>query len=133
MLGPKKERGYAVHLSERRYVTVAPDYVKMGEYKTAPASLGYLSGTMKGIWNQMRAVELLQSLPEVDPDRSGANGHSLGGHSAIFRAAFDEQIKCSISNCGFHSFPTYMKGSLKGWAQDEYMPRIHPVNDLKPE
>ena len=38
---------------------------------------------MKGIWNHMRAVDLLQSLPEVDPNRIGCIGHSLGGHLAL--------------------------------------------------
>src|SRR5262249_6498807 len=47
MLGPKKDRGYAVRLVERGYVTLAPDYPNMGEYKVDPYKLGYASTTMK--------------------------------------------------------------------------------------
>ena len=79
---------------------------------------------MKGIWNHMRAVDLLQSLPEVDPGRLGVIGHSLGGHNAIFVASFDPRIRAVVSSCGFNAFAKYMKGDLKGWSHKGYMPRI---------
>jgi dipeptidyl aminopeptidase/acylaminoacyl peptidase len=132
-IGGKADRHYAVHLAERGYVTLAPDYVNMGEYKFDPYRNGYTSATMKGIWNHMRAVDLLCSLPEVDADRIGCIGHSLGGHNSMFVAVFDERIKCVISNCGFCSFPRYMKGNLAGWSHDGYMPRIRTAYDLNPE
>lgn len=132
-MGEKYDRAYAVHLAERGYVTIAPDYVNMGEYKFDAYKNGYVSATMKGIWNHMRAVDLLQALPEVDPERIGVIGHSLGGHNSMFVAVFDERIKCVVSNCGFCSFPTYMKGNLKGWSHDGYMPRILTEYQLKPE
>jgi acetyl esterase/lipase len=132
-IGGKPDRHYAVHLAERGYVTLAPDYLNMGEYKFDAYANGYASATMKGIWNHMRCVDLLQALPEVDPERIGALGHSLGGHNSMFVAAFDPRIQCVVSNCGFCSFPTYMKGDLKGWSHDGYMPRLRTVFELKPE
>lgn len=132
-LGPKPDRHYAVHLAERGYVTIAPDYPNMGGYVYDFAKHGYASATMKGIWNHIRAVDLLQSLPEVGPERIGVIGHSLGGHNSMFVAAFDERIKCIVSNCGFCSFPTYMKGKIAGWASEFYMPRLRTVYDLRPE
>lgn len=131
--GEKPDRHYAVHLAERGYVTLAPDYVNSGDYSFDPYSHGYDSATMKGIWNHMRCVDLLQSLPEVDPDRIGVLGHSLGGHNSIFVAAFDPRIRCVVSNCGFCSFPKYYQGNLAGWSHDGYMPRIRKVYELKPE
>jgi len=128
-----QEKAYAVHLAERGYVTLAPDYVNSGDYKIDPYKAGYVSATMKGIWNHMRCVDLLQSLPEVDPEHIGVIGHSLGGHNSMFVAAFDPRIKCVVSNCGFCSFPTYYKGNLAGWSHDGYMPRIRTVYQLKPE
>src|SRR5262249_30299371 len=83
---------YAVHLAERGYVTLAPDYPNFGEYTFENYKRGYQSGTMKAIWNNMRAVDLLQSLPEVDPKRVGCIGHSLGGHNTMYTAAFDVRI-----------------------------------------
>jgi fermentation-respiration switch protein FrsA (DUF1100 family) len=131
--GPKPDRHYAVHLAERGYVTLAPDYVNSGDYHFDPYRHGYASATMKGVWNHSRAVDLLQSLPEVDPERIGVLGHSLGGHNSLFVAAFDPRIKCVVSNCGFCSFPRYKKGDLTGWSHDGYMPRLRTAFDLKPE
>lgn len=132
-LGGKPDRHYAVHLAERGYVTVAPDYVNMGEYKYDPYRNGYVSATMKGIWNHVRCVDYLQSRPEVDADRIGAVGHSLGGHNSIFLGVFDERIKCVVSSCGFCSFSSYMKGNLAGWSHDGYMPLIKTRYELKPD
>jgi hypothetical protein len=132
-LGDKPDRHYAVHLVERGYVTLAPDYPNMGEYKIDVYKRGYKSATMKAIWNHMRCVDFLRGLPEVDPERMGALGHSLGGHNAIFLGVFDERVRCIVSNCGFCSFPRYMKGDLTGWSHDGYMPKIRTVYERKPE
>src|SRR5439155_1124399 len=93
----------------------------------------FTSGSMKAIWNNMRAVDLLQSLPEVDGERIGCIGHSLGGHNTMFTGVFDTRIKAMVSNCGFTSFPKYFGGKLKGWTSARYMPRIATVYELKPE
>jgi acetyl esterase/lipase len=83
---------YTLELAERGYVTIAPDYTLLGENQTDPAALGYVSGTMKGIWNHMRAVDLLESLPEVDRERIGCIGVSLGGHNALFVGTMDPRL-----------------------------------------
>jgi hypothetical protein len=131
--GPRENRAYANYLAELGYVCLAPDYVNSGEYKLDPYAIGYASATMKGVWNHMRCVDYLQSLPEVDPDRIGVIGHSLGGHNSMFVAAFDERIQCIVSNCGFNSFRAYMKGDLTGWSHAGYMPRIKSVYEAKAE
>ena len=132
-LGGDPNKHYALHLAERGYVTLAPDYPNFGEYKFDPYQNGYQSATMKAIWNNMRAIDLLQSLPEVDADRIGCIGHSLGGHNTMFTAAFDTRIKAIVSNCGFNAFPKYKGGDLKGWSHKGYMPRIASVYETKPE
>lgn len=127
-LGKQSSKQQALHLVLRGYVCLAPDYPSFGEYKyDFPAAFkrgDYQSGTMKAIWNNMRAVDYLQSLAEVDSERIGVIGHSLGGHNAMFTAAFDERLKAIVSSCGFCSFATYKGGNLKGWSSDRYMPRI---------
>src|SRR5262249_48004335 len=57
----------AIHLVERGYVVLVPDYPSFGEYRYDFAKSKYQSGSMKAVWNNMRAIDLLQSLPEVDP------------------------------------------------------------------
>lgn len=115
---------YALELAERGYVALAPDYPNFGDYKCDPYALGYASATMKGIWNHMRAIDLLASLPQVDPARIGCIGHSLGGHNTLFLAAFDPRVKVAVSSCGFNSFARYFGGNLAGWSHRGYMPRI---------
>jgi dienelactone hydrolase len=132
-LGSNPNLAYALHLAERGYVTLAPDYPNFGEYKFDPYKNGYQSATMKAIWNNMRAIDLLQSLPEVDGQRIGCIGHSLGGHNTMFTAAFDPRVKAIVSNCGFNAFPKYYGGDLKGWSHKGYMPRIAEAYGTKPE
>jgi dienelactone hydrolase len=123
---------YALELARRGYVTLAPDYPGFGEYEFDAYNNGYISTTMKGIWNHMAAVDLLQSLPEVDPNRIGCIGHSLGGHNTLFVTAFDKRIKAAVSSCGFTSFHKYYGGDLTGWSHKGYMPLIAEVYDKDP-
>lgn len=123
-LGKNLELAYARELAARGYVALAPDYPNFGEYKLDAYMLGYASATMKAIWNNLRAVDLLCSLKEVDPDRVGVIGHSLGGHNSIFTALFDRRIKAVVSSCGFNAFPYYYKGNIAGWSHKGYMPRL---------
>jgi dienelactone hydrolase len=132
-LGDRENLRYAAHLAERGYVTLCPDYPSFGEYPYDFARGRFQSGSMKAIWNNLRAVDLLVSLPEVDPERIGCIGHSLGGHNTMFTAVFDTRIKALVSNCGFTSFPKYYGGNLKGWTSNRYMPRIASVYQMKPE
>lgn len=46
------------------------------------------------------AVDLLVSLPEVDAKRIGCVGHSLGAKVALYLAAFDERVICTVSSEG---------------------------------
>jgi dienelactone hydrolase len=131
-LGSSENLRYAVHLAERGYVTLAPDYPSFGDYVYDFKRSSYASGSMKAIWNNMRAIDLLQTLPEVDEERIGCIGHSLGGHNAMFTAAFDTRIKALVSNCGFTSFAKYYGGKLQGWTSERYMPRIATVYGSKP-
>jgi hypothetical protein len=123
-LGGNPNLHYAKELALRGYVTIAPDYPYLGENQFDPYQHGYASCTMKGIVNHMRAVDVLQSLAEVDPRRIGSIGHSLGGHNTLFVAAFDRRIKAMITSCGFNSFRKYYGGNLTGWAGIRYMPLI---------
>ena len=130
-LGGRENRQYAAELARRGYVTIAPAYPQLADYWPNLVRLGYESGTMKAIWDNIRALDLLASLPFVDTSRGfGAVGHSLGGHNSIYTAVFDERIKVISSSCGFDSYLNYYDGAEanwffnRGWCQPRYMPRL---------
>ncbi len=124
---------YALELAKRGYVAIAPDYPNFGDDATDPFALGYDSATMKGIWNHQRAVDVLVSLQQVDPERIASIGHSLGGHNSIFAALFDARIRAVVTSCGFTSFKKYYGGDLTGWSHQGYMPKIATVYNKDPE
>ncbi len=128
-LGGLKSLHYAHELAERGYVCIVPDYPSFGEYPFDFKRQGadYASGSMKAVWNNQRAVDLLESLPQVKKERIGVIGHSLGGHNALFSAVFDPRLKAVVSSCGFTPFHDYYGGKVAGWTSDRYMPRIREV------
>ncbi len=129
-LGGKPNLRYAAELARRGYVAIAPDYPNFGTYRVNPYDLGYVSASMKGIWNHQRAVDVLAARPEVDAGRLGVIGHSLGGHNALFAALFDERLRAVVSSCGFNAFPQYYGGNIAGWSHAGYMPRLRAKYDL---
>ena len=136
-------RAHAKELAQRGYVVIAPDYPSMGDLKNYDFNNDrYESGTMKGIFDHMRCVDLLQSRIEVDPERIGVIGHSLGGHNAIFVGAFDTRLKVIVSSSGWTLMDYYdigeeaskrYGGRLGPWAQDRYMPLLRDKYNLVAE
>ncbi|QDT26626.1 hypothetical protein Enr10x_19310 [Gimesia panareensis] len=130
-LGGRAGRNYGAELAERGYVTISPAYPHLANYWPNLGKLGFVSGTMKAIWDNSRAIDLLASLDYVDMSRGvGDIGHSLGGHNAIYTAVFDPRVTAIVSSCGFDSYPDYYDGAErvwyfgKGWCQIRYMPRM---------
>jgi hypothetical protein len=131
-LGNSPNDEYGVELAKRGFVCLAPAYPLLANYAPDLKKLGYASGTMKAIWDNMRGLDLLESLPAVRKGAFASIGHSLGGHNGLFTAAFDSRIKIVVSSCGMDSFRDYMNGNIKGWTSDRYMPRLldYPLDKL---
>src|SRR5438045_1569773 len=129
-LGPRPNRGYALELAERGYVTLAPNYPLLAKYQPDIKQLGWESGTLKAVWDNMRGLDLLESLPFVDGSKLGTIGHSLGGHNSVYTAVFDDRLKVIVSSCGLDSYLDYMNGDEKnwqpekGWCQTRYMRKL---------
>ena len=121
---------YARELTERGLVTLSPAYPLLANYQPKLKALGWQSGTLKAVWDNIRGLDLLETLSFVKHGSYGAIGHSLGGHNAIFTAVFDSRIKVVVSSCGFDSFLDYYGGDPsnwqpgRGWCQTRYMPRL---------
>jgi len=132
--GAIPNRAHAKELAQRGYVVIAPDYPGFGQLKDYDFDNDrYESGTMKGIFNHIRCIDLLQARDDVDAERIGVIGHSLGGHNAMFAGAFDTRLKVIVSSCGWTQMDYYNAGKeaagkngnrLAPWAQKVYMPQL---------
>jgi len=129
-LGGRENRQYASELADRGFVTLAPSYPLLANYQPDVKALGWESGTLKAVWDNIRGLDLLETLPYVEPDGFGAIGHSLGGHNAVYTAVRDDRIRAVVTGCGLDSYLDYYDGDEsvwmpeKGWTQTRYMPRL---------
>lgn len=87
------------------------------------------TGMAKMLWDAVRGADVLASLPQVDADRLGAVGHSLGGKEGLYLTAFDERIKATVSSEGgigtkFSNWdaPWYLGPAIKdgGWTREHH-------------
>ncbi len=121
------DKAYLDHLCRRGYVVIAPEHFvsghrlpQEGAYDTEAFYKKHPDWTAvgKSTWEHSIAIDVLTELKEVDPQRIGALGHSLGGQGAIFLAAYDERIKVAACNC---SAPPFRHNpEVLSWARDRW-------------
>lgn len=70
-----------------------------------PAGLA-LSGLQ--VYENMRAVDYLQSRAEVDGERIGITGASGGGNQTMYAAAHDERFRCAVPVCSVGTYRAYL-------------------------
>lgn len=128
------DKAYLDHLCRRGYVVIAPEHFVSGH--RVPAAGPYETGEFykkhpqwtavgKFTYEHSIAVDVLQGLPQVDADRIGALGHSLGGHGTFFLAAYDDRIKASACNCGASFFRHNPR--VTAWARDQWYVYFKPI------
>jgi len=66
-------------------------------------SRGYTPAGVE-VWNAMRAVDYLETRPEIDKSRIGLTGISGGGAMTWFTAAVDERIAAAAPVCATYTF-----------------------------
>jgi len=54
----------------------------------------------KMLFDAARGVDVLEQLEQVDAERLGVIGHSLGAKEALYLAAIDERIRTTVSSEG---------------------------------
>jgi len=117
---PRKPYAYGKELCEKGFVVLVPDFISFEEYRDPDYSL-------EGSWRDVRffeeliamkylnygsclmikhlhdayvGVSVLSSIAEVNPQKIGVIGHSLGGEIATILTAFDSRIVAAVSSCG---------------------------------
>jgi dienelactone hydrolase len=73
-------------------------------------------------WNCVRALDYLQSRPEVDPQRIGVTGRSGGGAYSWWIAAIDERIKAAVPVAGITDLENHVvDGTVEGHCDCMFM------------
>lgn len=124
------EKAFGLLLAQRGSVTICPRNFLWPETKRidTKATVTQLNqrhpgsrGMAKMLFDAMVAVDILAAMPEVDPKRLGAIGHSLGAKESLYLAAFDERIRVAVSSEGgigtkfsnWHD-PWYLGADIRG-------------------
>ena len=77
-------------------------------------SRGYTPAGVEA-WNSIRALDYLQSRPEVDGEKIGVTGRSGGGAYSWFIAAIDERIKAAVPVAGITDLENHVvDGCVEG-------------------
>ena len=110
------QKQYAVELTKRGFVTLAPDWRCFGERKdrdewvrrpsrdgcnVAYLAFGYFGYQLLrlNISDGQRCLDYLQSRPEVDSNRLGCMGCSFGGTMTTYISALDQRVKAAVIVC----------------------------------
>lgn len=125
---------YARQLVRRGYVVISPEHfcaaARMPEegpfyttdfYRKHPD----WSAVGKYMHDSRIACSVLAARPDVNAERLGVTGHSLGGQGSIWLAAYDDRIRCSAPSCAGGSFRE--NPSPLGWSRDHwyiYFPQL---------
>lgn len=124
---------YGQELCKRGYIVLCPDMLCFEERRPSPEvrqeksaldGYGYerfeftrriLSGSClqtKYLHDLKCAVDLLVSLPEVNRERLGVIGHSLGGQETLWLTWYDPRISAAVSSCGFGTLSTILRDGI---------------------
>jgi pimeloyl-ACP methyl ester carboxylesterase len=104
---------YARKFAQRGYVVLAPDARGFGELGGGRNTCQWLARnafllgyTLKGlrVHDAFRALDYLQSRPEVAPERIGCVGLSWGGAHTAYTAALDPRIKAAVVSGMFSTY-----------------------------
>ncbi len=92
--------GRAINLARQGFIVFSYDMIGFNDSRQLTHEFGGRREKLWGLslsglqlWNSLRSVDFLESLPDVDRDRIGATGESGGGTQTFLLAAVDPRIK----------------------------------------
>ena len=72
------------------------------------------------VYDGMRAIDYLQSRPEIDPERIGCTGNSGGGVQTAYLMSLDNRIKAAAVSCYLHRLSRQVETSFGDAEQNIY-------------
>lgn len=105
------EKQFGLQFARRGYIVFCPrNYLWQSVTKYSEAVERFQKrhpktlGMHKMLFDAMRGVDVLISLPQVDAGRIGAVGHSLGAKEVLYLMAFDDRVKVGVASEGGTGF-----------------------------
>lgn len=86
--------------------------IKPSEWSLDPFDSARNTGWFLCTLAARRALTFLEQQPEVDPQKLGVYGHSMGGKLTVMTAAADRRVKAAAPSCGGVSDRYRFKGTL---------------------
>ena len=128
---------YGQELAELGYVVICPDILGFEERRPSVderrKNSNFLEDTYEFMLSQHYlqkgssllaktlsdlkiATDVLVSCEEVDSNRIGNIGHSMGGGLVPWHAFYDERVKASVASCGFAQVKSWLeKNVIHNW------------------
>jgi cephalosporin-C deacetylase-like acetyl esterase len=100
--GPNTDWGKvdATHPPQRNKVNHFAGGIAPDEFTLDPVESPRNSSWMLVVVAARRALTFLEQQPEVDPDRLGVYGHSMGGRLTTHVTGIDKRVKAAVPSCG---------------------------------
>jgi cephalosporin-C deacetylase-like acetyl esterase len=115
------QQAACIGLVKLGFVVLSYDPADQGERQSDWRCHNHLEAYLVGIsqagfnvWESIRAIDYLQSLPQVDAERIGMTGASGGGHNTLYVSAIDERVKVSVPVCYVNAYE-YLLGAMRGY------------------
>ena len=95
--------GRAINLARQGFVVFTYDMIGYDDSRQLPHTFGGKRETLWGmslaglqLWNSIRSLDFLQSLPDVQKDALAVTGESGGGTQTFLLAAVDDRVKVAV-------------------------------------
>jgi dienelactone hydrolase len=123
---------HGVWFARHGYVCLIIDTIELGEIRGEHhgtynhgrwwwAARGYTPAGVEA-WNGIRALDYLETRPEVDRTRFGITGRSGGGAYSWWIASLDERIKVAVPTAGITTLQNYvLDGAIEGHCDCMFM------------
>jgi hypothetical protein len=102
-------KGFATELASNGYITITTTVSQHNIYEDNRTLMG------ERLWDLMRCIDYLESLPQTDRTNIGCAGLSLGGEMAMWLGAMDTRIKATVSSGFLTKMDQMEKGHCMCW------------------
>lgn len=137
--------GFAYELAKRGFITIAIDMRGFNErgdglfpysLRRDKCNVNHIKASILGynlvtlhLWDQIRTLDFIEEYLNVNSEKIGVTGISLGGTIGLYLAALDKRISASAIVCALTSFPIHSIQEANSCGS-QFIPGIYQYGDL---